>query len=194
MRLDDMLDSTAEDYTRLAITASSRLLAMRDAMGGQPGAQRFDSTPTTGHTTVVDDEGTPMPAISDPTGEAAVRRATGKDRAAADHREVSKLIRDGLRISGRITDIFARYGTRPAGHVELKATEQGNARPDGCEHCATQGRWSPLHVERTTAKGNLPTPMRLCRWCYDWTRTHGVLPTDKELRAHHEGRKLRRPA
>jgi hypothetical protein len=75
-------------------------------------------------------------------------------------------------------------------HVEaldaLDTTDDESTEP-GCDLMARIGVWE--HVHRRTRIGD--TPMALGRWCYDFARTNGRLPTEDETRTHADGRRVR---
>lgn len=55
--------------------------------------------------------------------------------------------------------------------------------PDNCATCTTNGHAAPAHA--TT-----PTHGPQCRWCYDYTRTHGQPPTKPLADLHHTGQRI----
>lgn len=185
MRLDDQFDQALEDALRARHALPEVLRSMRDAMAGQPGAHAYDNPVVGGHTTVTDDEGMPMPAVSDRTGEAA----TDDDKARTDHRATQRDIAALAVIADRLIRRFAGYQHRAATEKERKATERANE--PGCEVCLRSGTHTPPKVLSSTAKGNLARPHRLCGWHLDFVLGTGRLPTDDEERAHQEGRRVR---
>lgn len=169
----------------------TRLQRMRDGQQGHPAAARYDGDPSAPQVQVMgqgDDGWRPM--ISDPTGEAAIRR----DRAAQARRELDKAVtrlhqaieREAFKIAG----ILNGYGPpRAASIADRAALQRANIKPDpGCTSCArlesSKGvkRWEPVFRNDR------------CRWCSDWVRTVGRLPTKKELQAHHDGKRVSHPA
>lgn len=127
-------------------------------------------------------DGIPAPTRSDPTGEAGIR----PDRAANDLNEFARLAGTLQRTTARMIRIANAYTPRPPTLADQRALERANAVPDpGCTSCArteaAKGvtRWEPIH------RGDL------CRWCYDWQRSHGEAPTVAQLRDHHAGKKVR---
>jgi hypothetical protein len=168
-------------------TASGMLLALE----GRPQAQRLETDRTSGHATVADDEGIPMPAVSDPTGEAAIH----PDRAASDLRKMNDLLLRMRRDADELSVLQATYRVDGPTADRLRS-EADRAKVDNkerCESCARVNHWSPVH-RRSTVKGNLPRPMPLCRSCYHDVLATGKLPSLSDVRARAEGRKLWRRA
>jgi hypothetical protein len=167
--------------------------AVVDALGGQPGAQDTQQDRTSGHTTVTDEHGTPMPARTDPTGEAATRH----DPATHSLRQIR---RDATTIASAVERIireFERYAARPANAYERAQTREAGRNDDpGCSSCArlevSQGiaRWEP--VDCSVRLGDELVPV--CRWCRSWVKDTGVLPDRRVLQDHHDGKRVRRPA
>lgn len=126
--------------------------------------------------------------IHDPTGEAVTQGATTQpDDLTRLHASIDKAYRH-LHDARRLIDTLTT--TPPP--------------PKGCESCARHtdpdgGRYySPVNVGKTEGTrvevaGQPPIldkPMGLCRWCWDFTSKHRRLPTEGELRAHHDGRRV----
>lgn len=169
-------------------TATERMRALQ----GNLAAQRYDSPSVAGHRTVLDERGVPMPAVSDPTGEAAIGRV---DLARRDAERFDKALGGLSGNLARLEAIVGRYGPPTAGS-EL-AVDNTKAEP-GCENCAQlrvagRQRWEPVDSRRkgkTDVGEQLEQPMHLCVWCYDRTATWGRLPTTDELEAHHRGERV----
>lgn len=167
---------------------------IRDAMAGQPGAQALQSDRTTGFTTVSDEDGFPVPSVSDPTGEAAIRF----DRARHDLRQLDRLLQQAHRAVDDIRRLVHTYTPRPATECERRQVEQDN--DPGCQSCSrtevTRGvaRWEPVWKANRNPGGVLTNPLDLCAWCYRWVETVGRLPTPDELALHHSGKRVKRPA
>ena len=171
------LDATTHIFHTLTATVATQLLAMREAMNGHPRAANYDGARVSGTTTIVDEHGTPMPARSDPTGEAAIR----PDRASVDHRNTLADLGQLHDLVIRLADRLGHYTTHPATDKEQKDTEQANAVH--CQSCvrteSSTGvpRQETVYKLHTTVKANLRTPYNLCSWCYTWVRDTGRLPT-----------------
>ena len=162
---------------------------IREHAAGYP-QPSLESDRTSGHTTVTDDQGDPMPAVADPTGEISI----APDQARADERHLDQLIR---RLYSTATDIDAIHRRHlEAPDRDALARLQVEGEP-GCEIVARardargQPEWEPV-FRTSDVDGNLPRPYRLGRWAYDWVRRYGQLPTIDEIRRHLEGRKPRR--
>lgn len=172
---------------------TATLNAMRDAMAGQPGAQSYEQSRTTGHTTVLDENGNTIPAVSDPTGEAAIT----DDLARADEARLDTAITNLARTAEVVADIYLRW--KPPSPADAAGLRTAFAKllsegEPGCEICARVDKWVAPHVDASDCKGNLPRPYRLCVWCWRWVLDTGRLPTRHELEQHHAGRKPKRPA
>lgn len=82
-------------------------------------------------------------------------------------------------------------------HADAKAKEEtAEANDPMCAHCT---RWvkntNHAHVFNTDVTGNLSEPVAaLCRWCYDFVRNTGRLPTENECKRHDNGQRIRLPA
>lgn len=190
MKLTHLADNTLEDFARVVTELPSTIETMQAAMAGQPGAQSFEQSRTTGHTTVTDERGNPMPAVSDPTGEAAVLRVMGKDKAAVDEAELHKRMH---RIAGDVEWLYRlcmRWHVRPATERERRDTASHNE--PGCESCATVDiapgvkRWEPIRCAIEFGERKIA----VCRWCQDFAARKDRLPTREELLAHHAGKRV----
>ncbi|HEX8580822.1 MAG TPA: hypothetical protein VF640_00755 [Acidimicrobiales bacterium] len=162
--------------------AAETLLVVRSGFAGHPRAASYNGDRVNGGTTVLDEHGTPMPARSDPTGEAAIR----PDQAAAEHRTILALVARLYDVSRELADHLARHALHAPTLKDLRDTASANEKR--CESCArielTPGiPWDNYAGDhpRTTAKGNLGIPMALCESCYRFTMRTGVLPTRAEL-------------
>lgn len=163
---------------------------IREQMAGQPGAANYEGDQVSGHTTVVDDRGIPMPALSDPTGETAIRR----DRAAADLRELDRHMAAMHRHATQAVAIAALYTPRPATALDRRTLAALNIKPDpGCQSCDRVGSWSIVH-RSTTLGGRLPAKTALCHWCYRWANEHGQLPAVDVMERHARGETIRQRA
>lgn len=178
MRLDEQI---AADIATLTRIDTRRLLAqIADGRDGNPAAQRYDTPRTSGHTSVLDEHHVPMPAVSDPTGELAVKLATRHDQARLDlaaARRAARLLAEARRTLERIHHSWMPH--TPNG-LQQRQTEAANQ--PGCRSCTRIGKWEPIF------RGDV------CRWCYDWTRKTGATPTVDKLRDHHDGKRVTVPA
>lgn len=185
MKPDEEFDKALEDLLRCWHAFDRVLSLMKEAQTGQPGARSYDSPMVGGHSTVLDEFGVPMPAISDPTGEAGI----GADEARVDEADTLSDVRQLKTIGDRMVWRFARYQARAATEKQRRETEKAN--DPGCELCARMGQFSPPRVLSSDAKGNLDRPHRLCTWHYEFVLATGRKPTDDEERAHIAGKPVR---
>jgi hypothetical protein len=206
--LDDALQSLIRSTVALAAVedGSTVMDRIRQAQAG-PATQRYDTPRVGGHVTVLDEADWSMPAVSDPTGEAAVRRfeplgATG--RVHAHQAELDHLVGTLANAARRIEVIVAGYGPpRHSNEADRLALARQNGRSEpGCESCArtevARGvpRWVPIDsrlIGATDVGGRLEHPQLLCVWCHDKVERWGRLPTPDEIDAHHSGIRVRWP-
>lgn len=184
-RLTRIAADAVELLTRAELALASTLGRMTDALGAHPGAQALEGDRTWGHTTITDDRGVPMPSVSDPTGEAAIR----PDPARRDRERLERAWLTVARQADEIVRLCAAYSPRRPTDADRRLL--AGEEPEGCGSCARLRHWSPVHRRTNPATGER---MALCTWCYGWARSTGRLPSDSELDAHLSGRKLRRPA
>jgi len=191
-------DDLAELATRIAVALTTLdgqgrtvVNRMREAMAGQPRAQSLEGDRTTGFTTTVDEDGFPVPAVSDPTGEAGIRI----DHAHRSLVDLDRQLRAAHMAADRIVRILDTFTPRPATSYEQRQLRMDNE--PGCWSCAhvevVRGvpRWEP--VWRTGNPGGvLAEPRALCHWCWRFAVDFGRLPTKTELDSHHAGKRLKR--
>ena len=159
----------------------------RDGYEGHPKAAAYDRDTPSGHPRH-DSDGDDgwRRAISDPTGNAAIR----PDRAAESRKKVEQSLKSIAHQVKLIELEVAAWGEpRPATEYERKLVSKSNERADpGCVSCSRVevaygvDRWEPVF------RGVL------CRWCYEWERMVGRPATVDELTRHHNGQQIRRPA
>lgn len=184
------LADAADHLNQVANVIATVLPNIADARAGWPASSRFEGDRGSGHTTVTDENGMSIPAVSDPTGEAAVT----PDPAAADHRQLARSVETIHSEARKLYGLMAKYQSRRALPSEKMATNAN--KKDGCSSCARlkhrdgEPRWEPTH--RTTDVNG--KHLDLCLWCYKWFRSQGVLPSTAELDRHHQGHRVRRPA
>lgn len=160
--------------TRDGHTLLSRI---KDSYNGWPPSSGFDRTAPRS----TDRDGEPLPGHADPTGEAGTR----VDRAAQDRIGLEKDIVGVARLVRHIEDRATRYTVREANIIEQQATA---AEDEGCSSCRR------IPGPRTTHWWNPTVRGELCRWCDDYKRATGRLPTKDELGDHRDGKKIRRSA
>lgn len=198
------LQDTTEILDRILTAIDPALDRMHDARAGYPKAASYDSDggspelwcftherPVTRcHDNGALCDGEPPIDRSDPAGNAGVQAAMFGDQAAQAIREVDDLLRR-LEIAAKgLEFVVARYTPRQAFSAELRQVEREN--DPGCTSCARGAGpnggpiWSPS-IGHTDVKGTLPHPMALCRWCRDFVRSKGKLPTPQQVTDHERG-------
>lgn len=180
------LHETADALTRILAlmeTSDSKdghtlLSRMKESYNGWPASTGYDR----GSARVTDDQGDPLPLHSDPTGETAIREDRARDDRLSIDRDVNALERSVR----HLLDTASRHILRDANLIERQATT-GKDDP-GCSSCAripgprTKQWWNPRF------RGDL------CRWCLDYQRAMGRLPTTQELIDYRDGKRVRRTA
>lgn len=195
MKIPDKIDQAVADAMRARHALAGPkgvLLFLRDAMVGQPQATGYDSPVVGGHSTVLDERGVPMPAVSDPTGEAGVIRASGLDQAVNDHQAILRHVQALASHADALDRLASKWQKRAATEKEKRDTDRAN--DPGCELHLRHGTWRPPKVLSSTVKGTLERPYRLCDWCMDVVGSLGRVPSDDELRDNIAGKRLRRTA
>lgn len=177
--LQRVADDAADKARRIANALTDTQQRIRDAMAGQPGAQTFDGP------------GIDAQGVGDPTGEAAVE----PDQARKDELDLPRYIRRADAYLQLAVGLVNRYTPRPPSSIERRNVEASNE--PGCESCsrieASKGvpRWEqPYTKEPSTVTGILTEPKLLCDWCYRFVRNYGRLPYLREVRDHHDGKRV----
>lgn len=188
---------------------TKRLDAMADAMQGWPASGGNTTTRGGGvhwcwtHEREVDAchrdnkpcDGDLVDTSSDPTGEAATKR----DRAADDREYVAEVAARIYRDCRTLEGILNRYASRSATPTERQETlsvMERRERAEDCWSCArtTDASGNPRFSageRRVVIDGDKRT---LCRWCLDWLRAKGQLPTLKQVDEHGRGLRVRKSA
>lgn len=207
MKPDETFAEVVEELDRIEPRCGQILERISSARDGKPQAQRFDGTRTSGHTTIKFceahgeencpcGEATTYPAVSDPTGEMAIRLAQRKDVARRDlgrYYEAIRLVRKGRTM---LYDLDAAYMPH---HPTLfdRAETEGDNEP-GCVSCArlpapsgVKGakRWEPP----TTKKPSKKSGLLLCWFCDRWWGRTGAIPPTDVLEDHHAGKRVTWP-
>jgi hypothetical protein len=179
-------DTLAEKDTRDGLTIPDRI---RASYNGWPAGSGFDGG---GKSSVLDDQGIPMPNVADPTGEAAMRQ----DRARDDERTIHRDIEAAKRALHRALINARRYRLRTANPHEQDDASDGD---DGCQSCARitgpSGLpwWNPIHRYTVLANG---VRVAVCDWCYNQPRVGvrhtGELPPKDAVESHRDGRRYRK--
>lgn len=118
---------------------------------------------------------------SDRTGNAAIR----PDRARTDRNRLESILESIASQSSELVYLLARYTPRPASDKERAQTLADNERSDSCASCRR------LEVAKGVARWEPVFRGDLCRWCYDWRRETGDVPSVPTLQAHHRGVRVR---
>lgn len=150
----------------------------RESFNGWPRSSGFDRSPRR----ATDEDGEPLPDYSDSTADGA---------GQVDHAHQSRMAMEGgISASHQWTRAVMseaeRFMLRKPNVVQQQETDK--KAEAGCTSCARlKGRhggprWEPVY--RTL----------LCRWCWEWRRATGSMPSKEDLQAHHDGKKIKRPA
>ena len=168
------------------------LNAIHDTQSTDTGTD-YGAVTVAGTTTILDDDGHPLPPRSDPTGRAATEGNPQAAKAREHERNVIALTHQLLAQLDQLQIIHQTYIHRTLDIATARQMTQPHD-PQGCRSCAriTRGKaqrrtWAPVYRTSTVAN-NLPEPMPLCRWCYDWVLRHGQIPPRKKLLAHLDGK------
>jgi hypothetical protein len=206
-RLYRVLGEAIELLDRSHPVLLARLADMTEAMNGHPKSGALDRVGSPAKTTFCEihsrercpcGQGTPFANLSDPAGDAAVARAMGGDRAATARRELEQRVESIARQAEEIVRTLAAWTPRaPTDSERAETLSVLNDRDVSCWSCARvkdsagRPRWEPARCAIEVTPG---VRRELCRWCQDWFRQTGQLPTMDELRQHHYGKQVRRPA
>lgn len=115
----------------------------------------------------------------DPTGEAAI----GHDQAAADGRELRRLIEHAITTQARIDTIADRYPSQPLPLPDIEATPGD----DWCRACWKDGHY----CEPVSSKPDGTTRYSgLCRWCGEFAKANGFEPPTWLLKRRHAGERI----
>lgn len=131
--------------------------------------RRSNSRPGVGgQSTVLDDNGQPMPALSDPVGEAVVTDRPVTDPIIHPTEQILRLL------AGAQANLRAARGNL------ITASQHAPAAPPepGCKAHESIGIWVP--VKRNSR----------CRWCYNFWLAEGQDPPVELLKARDEGKQI----
>ena len=184
-------DETAERLARA-------LARMVDALPG-PITTSWDTSGGGGP--ILDEKGVPMPTISDPTGETAVRsdpvvsdRMRLMGAVACARMDATAIVVGAGDPVVRARSCLARIrdawviATRYARDTPTTVDRDATTPAPGCESCARDGgHWSPVARNVKLLDGGR---MPMCDWCRDRYGRWGSLPTLAELRLSHQGRNV----
>ena len=154
-----------------------------------PRGTRYDPDATSRSSrSELDDDGTRIPTSSpsDPTGDAAVARASGDltrtDPALSDLRSLDISLRQIEIHTKAVRALVTKWST----------SDPTLADDEGCEIVGgATGVFEPTHRRGFDHDGTLPERFRVGRWSYDFIRRTNRLPTLQEIRVHVEGRRVR---
>jgi len=201
LKATDKFDDALDDLVRVSHQLGELLGRITAGRDGAPGAQRYDTPRTSGHTSVKYcethqqdfcpcGEATVYPSVSDPTGETAVRLAARADQARRDLDVFHDAIRQVRHGRDKLLRLHGAWLPHPANDIERKMAGDTDPGP-GCRSCARLTvsmrdgaritRWEPVHLDV------------LCRWCYDWRRKVGGVPPVEKLQDHHDGKRVTVP-
>lgn len=162
--------------TRDQLTVLDR---MKESYNGWPRSSGFDGS---GSRSATDAEGQPLPGHADPTGDAAGRI----DHAHLDHQSLGKDATNLRRTVDHFRITTDRYKLRDPNVIDQQATSK--TEDDGCSSCRR------IRGPRTAHWWNPVFRGTLCRWCLDFQRMTGRLPTPQELADYRDGKRVRRSA
>lgn len=163
---------TADPRDHMTVLARNR-----ESWNGWPSSSGFDRSPRR----ATDTDGELVPNYSNPTAEAGERT----DRAHADRLLMERGVRSSLNLLRTAADAAGRHTLRSPNIIERQSTKEPEA---GCTSCARLtgrhggARWEPIYRGDT------------CRFCWEYKRATGNLPSKEDLQAHHDGKKIKRPA
>jgi hypothetical protein len=199
-----LLDEAAENATRLSGGLQSLLSRIRDAALGMPGGSDFEAVRRGPRSVIVCKlhdidltdcerayrdgkrgepctDGIPVSAPNDPVGEAAIT----PDRARIDEERLTRLVENLHRTVEQILDLAQHYAPRASTPKDRRDSSDEYL---GCGSCrrvrgpASAAWWNaPYTKGPTDVTGILPSPMLLCRACYDRIYYTGAMPTTQEL-------------
>lgn len=167
--------TTTDDNGQQRTVLYVALSRLQDARPALPGAAQYDSDRVTSSVS-----GNPPRGFDQPD-------PTNADRELAD-----RLLRRLSSDADQLLRLVERWQPRVPSDRAQRETEQDNEPL--CAHCT---RWvrdvEPVH-RTSDCNGVLDKPMPLGRWCYDFTRTNGRLPSQNECERHDRGQVIRIPA
>lgn len=115
--------------------------------------------------------------------EAALDQPDIGGEALAEWRHALAHLDAAVRRLDRLAEAWTPRAPSPSA---LRETEMANRKV--CEHCDD----GPLRADAPTdVRGNLAEPIRLCRWCYDYTVSVGRLPDARTLERRRKGQRIR---
>lgn len=195
----DQLDQAVETATRLVLALPSAYAILRaESTTYHLAAQSYDSPQVSGFSTELDDDGHPIPVRPDPVGRHVADGVTSYDERArqiiAAARAVCTAVGGLEKLVAPLMDDHHR-ATTPRAQLEEEAKadalEEARLERENDHHCRSCLRIevrTPV-AKRRAVDGDV---WGLCRWCYDFHRDVGNLPSREELTEHHAGGIVRR--
>jgi len=117
--------------------------------------------------TIRDENGDPMPPVSDPTGEVAANEVKVLDPIRVK----------GVLVFSNLLGALGQFRVARGALIEAFKGQAGDGDP-GCKCHGSIGRFEEVHrAER-------------CRWCYDFWLTEGVDPPAELLKARAAGKRI----
>jgi hypothetical protein len=122
--------------------------------------------------------------ISNPTAATATALADGHQRdhghdALVELRKALEKAQQGVR--GLHIGVESWQPRRPS---ERDLEDTDTITVECCVPCHGHRKFAAFYIH-SDVKGNLPCPMALCRWHYDWVRKFGTLPNSRQVEDHH---------
>lgn len=165
------------------------LARVEEAAHGHPKAAATDTVRSIG--SVLDEYGIPMPSVADPVGEAGIR----EDRAAEARRQIDGLVNRLWADVGALEAALVHWTGRAPTSIERREAERDNTPI--CESCARiDGRVAgqpfvnEVRVTVVVANGKgEERRWKVCRWCQDFVRDFGRVPSKNELADYRDGKR-----
>lgn len=110
--------------------------------------------------------------------------ALGTDKVACDSTEIRELLIEIAAKVRRLDTLCTPYRLTPTTARSQALTE---APKDWCTSCYRDGQH---HEPVGLKKDGTAYYENMCRWCGDFLKAHGILPSRKLLEYHHEGRRI----
>ena len=198
-RAIEQLDQAVELATRcILMMPAAFAVARAEAATFHLGAQSFDGVRVSGFTTELDDDDHPIPVRSDPVGKHVAEGLDNYDQTAERIISAARAINTEVE---QLAKLLQPLGTAHHRAVTPKDELAEEAKEAALEEARLTRENDPCCRSCLRADVRAPVAKRrsvdgdtwaLCRWCYDFTREVGKLPTRDEVAEHHAGGKVRR--
>lgn len=193
------LDRAVEDATRLVLALPNAFAVARaESSTFHLSAQAYDGPRVSGFSTKLDDDGHPVPVRPDPVGAHVADGVSRYDERAQQIITASRSVCTAVAhlerlVSPLLSDHHRATTPRAQLEEEAKAAALDEARLERendhhCRSCLRIEVRTPV-AKRRAVEGDV---WGLCRWCYDFHRDVGNLPSREELTEHHAGGIVRR--